>query len=281
MSYRVQSIDTSVEMEQLQTSLLRKFGASRRFAQMISLSNSTRRMSWHTLNRIRPTWSFKEKKLFFINLLYGQAVADTLAPLFEKQEETPLEANIAAAITALVEAFEALEIAYLIGGSVASSVLGFPRSTNDADLVADLSADKVKSLVALLEAEYYVSESAIHEAITRLSSFNVIHQNTATKVDVFILNDEAFNQTAFARRRTTEVENSQQTFVLCSPEDIILQKLVWYRLGGEVSEKQWLDVLGVAKVQAADLDRAYLREWAAKLDLTPLLDRALSEAGLD
>lgn len=68
--------------------------------------------------------------------------------------------------------------------------------------------------------------------------------------------------------------------VFTSPEDIILHKLIWYEMGGRVSERQWLDVLGVLKVQSTDLDAAYLRKWAAKLRVAALLAQAWDEAGL-
>ena len=74
--------------------------------------------------------------------------------------------------------------------------------------------------------------------------------------------------------------------MLGDPADIerrrsILQKLWWYRRGGEVSEKQWRDVQGVLKVQGTRLDFDYLRHWAAKLKVADLLDRAFDDAGLN
>ena len=69
-------------------------------------------------------------------------------------------------------------------------------------------------------------------------------------------------------------------FYLASPEDVVLRKLEWYKAGGAVSERQWLDVLGVVKVQAQVLDYAYLRQWAEQLELTDLLDQALRDAGV-
>ncbi len=64
-----------------------------------------------------------------------------------------------------------------------------------------------------------------------------------------------------------------------SPEDIVLQKLSWYKLIPGGSQKQWRDVLGVLKVQGERLDRAYLHQWALTLKLTDLLSGALLESG--
>ena len=64
------------------------------------------------------------------------------------------------------------------------------------------------------------------------------------------------------------------------PEDILLQKLRWYRKGGEVSDRQWRDIAAIVRVQGPRLDGTYLREGAEILGVTDLLERALAEAGL-
>jgi hypothetical protein len=178
----------------------------------------------------------------------------------------------------VVDALEKLGINYLIGGSVASSVHGIPRSTQDADLVADIKESQVPELVAQLEGRYYLVESAIREAVQRQSSFNLIDQATLLKVDIFVLKGQPFNQSSFSRRQETLLEQSFRPFNLYTPEDILLQKLVWFEAGGGVSERQWLDVLGILKMQE-HLDRAYLEEWATRLNLTGLLGKAWQEAG--
>jgi hypothetical protein len=71
----------------------------------------------------------------------------------------------------------------------------------------------------------------------------------------------------------------ERTAYVASAEDTVLTKLEWYRMGSEVSERQWRDVLGVLKVQAERLDLAYLRRWAAALGVADLLEQALSQAG--
>ncbi len=188
--------------------------------------------------------------------------------------------DLLAAVGPVVEAFEKLRVPYYIGGSIASSAYGAARTTLDVDIVSDLKPQHARPLTKMLESSYYVDEDAILEAIRGHSSFNLIHLDTMTKVDVFIVRDEPYHQQTLPRRRKDTMDESPQAieFCLASCEDIVIAKLDWYRKGGEVSERQWSDVLGVLKVQDKSLDREYLRHWASELKLTRLLERALRDA---
>jgi hypothetical protein len=189
-------------------------------------------------------------------------------------------AEILAAITPVVEAFEELGVAYHIGGSVASSAYGILRATFDADLVADLRLEHVRPLVKQLEAEYYIDADAVRDAIRRRGSFNAIHLDTMLKVDVFIPKTRAFDQEELRRTRQEILIEGTRPFYMASPEGTILNKLEWYRMGGEVSDRQWNDILGVLKVKGTALDMAYMQRWAKALQVTDLLERALVEAGM-
>jgi len=188
--------------------------------------------------------------------------------------------DILAAITPIVEALEEFGIPYHIGGSVASSLYGLPRLTIDADLVADIRMEHVRPLVRQLETDYYIDEDMIRDAIRRQSSFNVIHQDTILKVDIFIPKSRLFDQEELYRVQQEVLLEGTRPFNVASPEGTILNKLEWYRMGGEVSDRQWNDILGVLKVQGTSLDMAYLQRWAANLNVTDLLERALVDAGL-
>ena len=188
--------------------------------------------------------------------------------------------DILAAITPIVEALEELGIPYHIGGSVASSLYGLPRLTIDADLVADIRMKHVRPLVKQLETDYYIDEDMIRDAIRRQSSFNIIHLDTMLKVDVFIPKTRLFDQEELRKVRQEVLSEGTRPFNIASPEGTILNKLEWYRMGGEVSDRQWNDILGVLKVQGTNLDIVYLERWAADLSVTDLLERALVDAGL-
>jgi hypothetical protein len=183
-------------------------------------------------------------------------------------------------VTAKVtSALEKLDVPYFIGGSLASTLYGMVRTTQDADIIAELRPGHVRALVDALQDEFYVDDEMIADAVDHRSSFNIIHRESMFKVDVFIPIERDFLRKQFARasRETLSTEPEIQA-VVASPEDTILAKLEWYRLGGEVSERQWRDVQGLLEVQADALDFEYLRATAIELNLQDLLERALKEA---
>ncbi len=184
------------------------------------------------------------------------------------------------AVTLLViEVLERLNVPYLIGGSLASAVHGVARATVDTDLVADLHLEHAVPLAQALSDMFYVDVESIRDAIRRRSSFNLIHLETMFKVDVFVRKQRPFDQAQFERRVAQIVATDpERTAYVATPEDIVLAKLEWYRMGGEVSDRQWRDVLGVLKVQWGRLDLAYLRRWAPALGVADLLEKALSAA---
>lgn len=172
-----------------------------------------------------------------------------------------------------------LRIPYLVGGSMASALYGVPRSTLDADIVADIELEQVHEFISALGADFYADDEMIRGAIEHRSSFNLIHLEAMFKVDVFIPKDRSFDRMQFNRRveHVFAIEPDQKAF-FTSAEDIILAKLDWYRLGNEVSDRHWRDILGVLKVQAGRLNMDYLHHWAAELNVADLLQRALKES---
>lgn len=178
----------------------------------------------------------------------------------------------------VTELLDKLGVLYVLGGSLASTAYGQTRTTVDADVVADLRSDQVRPFVQALQAQFYVDEGAAADAIGHKSSFNLLHLDTMFKVDIFIPKGRPFDQQQMARRRARIIyDNPVQKIWFVSPEDIILAKLEWFRLGGEVSERQWRDVLGVIRTQGDLLDEAYLRQWATFLNVADLLEVALQD----
>lgn len=179
----------------------------------------------------------------------------------------------------VVEAFDRLHIRYFIGGSMASALHGVTRSTIDADIVAEIDLEQAQALAEILKGDFYADEEMILDAVLHRSSFNLIHLKTMFKVDVFVRKERPFDRAQFVRReeQVFSIDPDQKAFV-ATAEDIVLAKLEWYHLGGEVSDRQWKDILGVIKIQAGRLDLDYLQKWAAELKVSDLLQRALNES---
>jgi hypothetical protein len=172
---------------------------------------------------------------------------------------------------------DALGIPNSIGGSIASSLAGEPRSTVDIDIVAALSEEHVPAIVDALSSEFYVDATSLHRAIRTAGVANLIHQTTQLKIDIHVAGGSPLDGLQLERRQRVEVGGGRVLHVH-PPEDILLQKLRWYRKGGEVSDRQWRDVLAIIRVQGSRLDRLYLREHAPVLGVADLLTRALREA---
>jgi len=178
---------------------------------------------------------------------------------------------------------DALGVPYVIGGSLASMVYGMVRATMDVDIVAALQPHHIAALRDALGEQFYApDESVLRQALERRSSFNLIHLGTMFKIDIFLPQERGFERQQLARRIAERVgSESDDSVWILSAEDVILAKLEWFRLGGESSERQWRDVLGVIKAQAQALDTDYLREWAGRLQVSDLLERAMAEATVD
>lgn len=255
--YKTQSLDTSIEVELLQFQGFRTFPIWKRAEIIKGLTQGCLEICLVGIRRQYPNASAAKVRYEFARRILETELIDLV---YVQEEERPL--TIVDPISLALEVagiLERLTIPYLIGGSLASSLLGEPRSTADIDLVADLQSQQVPAFREAVQPEFYVSESAVREALAYHSSFNLLHKTTMAKVDIFILREQPFAQSEFERRQHVVVrQNPEQLLYLPSPEDIIVQKLSWYRLGGEVSDKQWRDILGVMKLQGEQLDFSYL-----------------------
>ncbi len=164
--------------------------------------------------------------------------------------------DIQLAVALVIDTLDELGVRYHIGGSVASSLVGTPRTTIDVDLVADLRPVHVERFARALSEAYYVDADAVRDAVARRTSFNAIHLNTMMKVDVFVLKDTEYDRVAFDRMVQSKFDDSDnaRSVWIASAEDTILNKLIWFRLGQEVSQRQWRDVMGVIQVHKDALD---------------------------
>lgn len=179
----------------------------------------------------------------------------------------------------VIDLMDRLGIRHHLGGSYASSVHGIPRQTQDVDLVVEVDEASVATLVSRLPDGYYSDLESARDAVRRRGSFNLIHLTTGVKLDLFVLGDEPFDREEFERSRAVPLSPASERSVLVkSAEDTVLRKLQWFRVGEEISDRQWNDVLGILTAQASSLDFAYLEKWADRLGLADLLRRAREAA---
>ena len=175
-----------------------------------------------------------------------------------------------------VAALEAAHTPYMLTGSFASSLQGEPRLSHDIDLVVAITPAAVPSLVAVFPPpDYYLDAAAIAEAIARKGQFNLLDVAGGDKVDFWLLTDDPFDQSRFARRYVEEFEG--QRLHVSRPEDTILMKLRWAKMSGG-SEKQMGDARSIYELQGESLDLSYIERWVKALDIGELWERLKREA---
>jgi hypothetical protein len=164
----------------------------------------------------------------------------------------------------VARALDAHDVPYMLTGSLASSMYGVPRSTNDIDIVVAPSLEQLLPLVQLLQRMgLTVAPEAAVEALRNRSQFNVIDFPHGLKVDLIMRKDRNFSLTEFDRRVAHEIEGMRLT--IATPEDVLLAKLEWAKMGE--SERQLVDAAGIVEMQRQTLDFAYIDEWVRKLGL--------------
>jgi hypothetical protein len=179
----------------------------------------------------------------------------------------------------VVEAMDALGIAYMIVGSQASIYYGEPRFTQDIDVVVDIDAGHVAGLLARFPAgEFYVSEHAVRDAIQTGGQFNIIHPAAGLKVDVMVKKDSLYDRVQFERRESKTIAPNLHAY-LARPEDIMLYKMLYFSEGG--SDRHLRDILGMLRIPGAAIDIGYVTQWAARLGLGAIWESVQAQASTD
>lgn len=178
----------------------------------------------------------------------------------------------------VVLAIEAAGGACAVTGSVAGIVQGVVRATQDVDLVIELAPWRAAAFIAALGPDFDVDEPSLVEALQQERPWNIFHSPTMTRIDLFPLKDEPLANAAFRRRVSVTLEGGGRLPVL-APEDLVVQKLRWFRVGGEVSENQWRDVVGLLNANPS-LDVDWLEHSARMGGVLDLLTRARAEKPL-
>jgi hypothetical protein len=164
-----------------------------------------------------------------------------------------------------VAILERLEIPYAIVGSFASGAWGESRFTQDIDILVDLKPSQVAALCgAFPDPDFYVSESAARDAVSRRGQFNVIHPTSGNKIDFMMAGNSPWARSQLARRKRLPLFPDRDAS-FAAPEDVILSKMVYFREGG--SDKHLRDIAGILKISGEAVDRDYISQFAPELNV--------------
>ena len=178
----------------------------------------------------------------------------------------------------MAEILDDLGVPYALGGSMASSLLGEPRSTVDVDMAVRLDGTAGEALLERVGALFYVPVDAAREAIRDRSSFNLVDTASALKVDLFVVGDGLLDRMQIERRVLVPVSGAANGIWVTAAEDQVLRKLDWFRQGGAMSDRQWRDVVGILRIHLESMDLVYLQASAHEVGLTDDLGEALRQA---
>ncbi|MEZ2322107.1 MAG: hypothetical protein ACBR15_24225 [Microcoleus sp.] len=275
--YRPQASDNSIEADIYLFDKLRQLSLKQRLEQAATLDRTVKKLSLIGIKLRLKKAAIAEIREHFCRAVLAENFYSDFQPI-GTDEMMWIQDSIALA-QQLHALLESINIPYYVGGGVASSIHGEARSTRDLDLAIQIPRQEIDLLVTTLEnAGFYCPAGAVEELKqSRTQLLNITHTVTIANADIYIADNTPFALSQMSRRQLIEVEGTAN-FWVASPEDTIVQKLFWAK--NSRSEKQWRDVLGILKLQGANLDRDYLQEWAQHLGVLDALTQAMTEAGI-
>lgn len=272
-TYRTQSLDTTKEAELLLFQAWREMSPEDKLLLVQKTNQKGIKLALIGIKNQLPNASIRETKELYFKKRTGKTLGDILDKV-SIEKGLMLDEPIGLA-TQLALIFEQLNIVYYISNSVASSIHGEVRFTQDLDIALYLSQEQKQPFLEAIKDEFYLNDPDFKI----ISSVNVINLKTVEKADLFLVNpQDEFTDSVMNRRQRIAINQPPYNLYVCSPEDIILLKLRWYNLAGNESQKQWRDILGVLKTQGNKLDFGYLWEWGEKVGVLDDLNLAFVEA---
>jgi len=181
--------------------------------------------------------------------------------------------NEVEAVRQVLLALNASGIPYALSGSLASNFYAVARSTKDADFIVETDAASLARLFDSLRDQFDTDRQLSFEMVTHTTRYILDHRATAFKIELFLLSDDPFDRSRFARRRLDEYEGVP-VWVL-SPEDVVVQKLRWLKLSRNPKHRE--DVRRVFAFSGDGLDMPYVSHWADTHGTRALLDEIRAE----
>jgi hypothetical protein len=164
----------------------------------------------------------------------------------------------------IADVCQRLGIRYVVVGSMATMTYGEPRFTNDIDILIDLSPDLIDEFCrSFPDSDYYLSRAAVESAVRNRRQFNIIQTKESLKIDC-ILPASSFDRDELTRGVVRQLREDLQA-VFAAPEDVILKKLEYYRLGE--SDKHLRDITSMLRVSRGQVDLAYIEQMATQLNV--------------
>lgn len=270
---RQQINDTDPETQAVLNRLYAAMTVGQKMTSVVNLQRTAQKLAGSGLRARQAELSSEQMAVNWRNLTLPTELALLLpgVPLMNE----PLDAWDE--VRRVAKVLSDLSIRFALGGSLASSVHGVPRFTNDADLCVEPFPGKVEAFVQRLGADYYASLPAIQEANAKRRSFNIVRLASSFKLDLFVQKGRQYDQQTLARAKSLDESGTEVIVPVLSPEDILLHKFEWYRLGNEISDRQWNDILGILRTQGSKLDRDYVLHWGEILGVADLVSRATQE----
>lgn len=156
----------------------------------------------------------------------------------------------------VVNKLDRLKIPYMLTGGLAVSFWGLPRTTHDIDIVIEVSKEDKEKIVNIFKKDFYISEEAVKQAIERRFTFNIVHYKSGVKVDFWLTKKDHHKIFEFQRKLKKKIFGKE--IYIISPEDLILEKLLWYK--ESQSTRHLEDIEGILKISKVDLN--YIKNWA-------------------
>jgi hypothetical protein len=180
------------------------------------------------------------------------------------------EIDLISLLQLVVDRLEKLKIPYVVTGGLAVSYWGLPRSTHDIDIIIEINSSKTDEILKAFQKDFYISREGIESMLEHNISFNIIHNESGIKIDLWPLNKKDKHKIAeFKRVKKENVFGKKISMI--SPEDLIITKLQWFQDSN--SSRHLEDIKSILKISKVDLK--YIKNWAEKQLTIKILEKLL------